>query len=281
MNLSDVFQRENPPRPWSAGETIPWHDPAFSQRMLKQHLSQKHDAASRRTALVKKHVAWIHDHVLREKPSCILDLGCGPGLYTSRLARLGHTCHGIDISPASIKYAAGHAPHGCTYALGDIRDTDFGDGYDLVMFIFGEFNVFSPADARSLLERTCSALNPGGVLVLEVITYDAVYESGVQPATWYSSENDLLADAPHLCLMESFWDEGKAVALERYYIVDVASNEVTDYSISTQAYTDEQLDGMLTRAGYARVERYPSLMGVEHAGQRDLCVLVAGKKEAV
>ena len=245
MNLYDVFRRQNPPRPWSAGEKIPWHESEFSQRMLKQHLSQKHDAASRRTPLVKKHVTWVHEHVLRGKPASILDLGCGPGLYTSRLALLGHTCHGIDISPASISYATERAPQGCTYALGDIRETEFGTGYDLVMFIFGEFNVFSPEDARSVLKRTCSALKPGGLLVLEVITYDAVYESGIQPATWYSAENDLLADDPHLCLMESFWDEAKAVALERFYIIDVASSEVTGYSIRTQGYTDEQLDEML------------------------------------
>ena len=160
MNLYDVFRRQNPPRPWSAGETIPWHESEFSQRMLKQHLSQKHDAASRRTPLVKKHVTWVHEHVLRGKPASILDLGCGPGLYTSRLALLGHTCHGIDISPASISYATERAPQGCTYALGDIRETEFGTGYDLVMFIFGEFNVFSPEDARSVLKRTCSALKP-------------------------------------------------------------------------------------------------------------------------
>jgi predicted TPR repeat methyltransferase len=43
--------------------------------------------------------------VLQSEPQRILDLGCGPGLYTQRLASLGHTCVGIDISPASIAYA--------------------------------------------------------------------------------------------------------------------------------------------------------------------------------
>ena len=221
---------------------------------------------------------WIHTKVLGKEPSRILDLGCGPGLYTAQLSGLGHECHGIDFSPASIDYAAQNAPPGCSYTLGDIRSAEFGTAFDLVMFIFGEFNVFHPAEAQQVVERAYAALRPGGRFLLEVITFDAVYESGNQPATWYSAEKDLFAEAPHICLMESFWDEDQAVALERYFIVDVSSSEVTSYSISTQAYRDKQLQALLTGAGFTRVERYPSLLGMEHLPQRELSVLIAHKK---
>jgi len=261
MNLLDIFHRNGMPAPWTEGEKIPWHDPAFSQRMLKEHLSQRHDAASRRMGTIKKHVDWIHSFILDGKPSHILDLGCGPGLYTTRLTALGHACYGIDFSPASIEYAVKHALEGSTYTLGDIRTTDFSSGYDLVMLIFGEFNVFKPEDARLILNKACIALNPGGKLLLEVSTFDAVYELGNQPATWYSAENELFADAPHLCLMESFWDEEGAVATERYFIVDVASGEVTRYAASTQAYENEELAKMLLQAGFQAPEFHPSLTG--------------------
>jgi SAM-dependent methyltransferase len=188
-------------------------------------------------------------------------LGCGPGLYTARLAALGHTCHGIDFSPASIEYAVKHAPEDCTYTLGDIRTTDFGSGYDLVMLIFGEFNVFKPEDASLILSKSFAALNPGGKLLLEVTTYDAVYELGNQPATWYSAENELFADEPHFCLMESFWDEDQSVAIERYYVVEATSAEVTRYSASTQAYENDGLAEMLVRIGFEAPDFYPSLTG--------------------
>lgn len=261
MNLLDIFRRDQLPAPWAEGEKIPWDDPAFSRRMLKEHLSQKHDAASRRTGTLKKHVDWIHSFVLEGGPARVLDLGCGPGLYGARLSALGHVCHGIDFSPASIEYAVKHAPKGCTYALGDIRNTDFGSGYDMVMLIFGEFNVFRPEDASLILRKASAALNPGGKLLLEVSTFDAVYELGNQPATWYSAENELFADKPHLCLMESFWDEDQAVATERYYIVEAASGEVTRYASSTQAYENDALANMLLQAGFQAPAFYPSLTG--------------------
>jgi len=261
MNLKDIFHRNMNPEPWAEGEKIPWNDPDFSLRMLKEHLSQKHDAASRRTPTIKKHVDWIHTFVLEGKPSRILDLGCGPGLYTARLSKLGHATVGIDFGPASIEYAIEHAPENCSYTLGDVRVTDFGSGYDLVMLINGEFNVFKPEDAKLVLRKAHAALNPGGKLLLEISTFDAIYETGNQPGTWYSAADELFADDPHLCLMESFWDDDQAVAIERYYIVDAASGEVTRHSASLQAYENDELTAMLTRAGFQEPDLYPSLTG--------------------
>jgi 2-polyprenyl-3-methyl-5-hydroxy-6-metoxy-1,4-benzoquinol methylase len=129
MNLTDIVRRTAVPEPWAEGEKIPWNDPDFSARMLQEHLSQEHDAASRRFEKIDRHVAWIHTHGLGEKPSAILDLGCGPGLYASRLARRGHTCVGIDFGPASIAYARAQAEReglACTYRLEDLRTADFG-----------------------------------------------------------------------------------------------------------------------------------------------------------
>ena len=48
MKLSDITSRTSAPVPWSEGDNIPWDDPDFSERMLKEHLSQEHDLASRR-----------------------------------------------------------------------------------------------------------------------------------------------------------------------------------------------------------------------------------------
>jgi SAM-dependent methyltransferase len=276
IELINVVQREMVPKPWAEGEKIPWHDPDFSRRMLKEHLSQKHDAASRRTLIIKKHVDWIHSLILGGRPSRILDLGCGPGLYAARLARLGHATVGIDFGPASIEYAVKHAPENCSYNLGDVRTTDFGTGFDLVMFIFGEFNVFKPEDAELILKKAYSALNSGGKILLEPQTFDAVYGTGNQLATWYSAENELFSDAPHLCLMEPFWDEEQAVAIERFYIVDAASGEVTRYSASTQAYENEQLVAMLENAGFHDPIVFPSLTG-KPDDQREMFVLLAKK----
>ncbi len=278
MKLLDVVHREPNPRPWAENEKIPWDDPAFSRRMLNEHLSQDHDAASRRFAIIDQHVDWIHRHVLDGQPTRILDLGCGPGLYTHRLARLDHTCTGIDFSPASIAYAREQAEDAgldCIYHQQDIRKANYGSNYGLVMLIFGEFNVFRPADARHILKKAYRALAPGGFLLLEPHTFNAVREIGKAPPSWHSAESGLFSDEPYLCLEENLWNADANVTIQRYFIVDAATSEVTRHSSSMQAYTDEEYRDLLKVCGFGDVTFYATLDGSEASSKSPLQVLLA------
>lgn len=274
MNLLDIVHRTPVPEAWAEGEKIPWDDPGFSHRMLAEHLSQAHDHASRRAETIETHVAWIHNVVLEGRSARILDLGCGPGLYTERLARLGHSCVGIDFSPAAIDYAT-TAARGldCAYHLGDIREADYGREFDLVMLIFGEFNVFRRTDAQSILARSRQALVDGGRLLLEVHTVEAVQRIGTVASAWRTAERGLFSDRPHLRFEESFWDERQRVATERYFIVDAETAAVTRYAQSMQAYTDDEYRSMLRDGSFALRDIFPSLPG--NTGGGDFIVLLA------
>jgi SAM-dependent methyltransferase len=278
MQLRDLLDRTLPPAPWAEGDNIPWHEPGFSARMLAEHLSQAHDAASRRSATIDRHVAWIHATILAAGPARILDLGCGPGLYASRLARLGHQCVGIDYSPASIAHArAVAATEGldCHFEQADLRQADFGQGFDLIMQIFGELNVFAPAQAAALLRKAHAALTPGGLLVLEVHSLAAVQALGVQPATWKVAAAGLFAPTPHLLLSEAFWDATCSVATLRYYVVDLADSALTRYAQSMQGYTEDAYAVLLGEAGFTELTWHPSLTGTPAPEQADMRVIVA------
>lgn len=261
MNLFDLTSR-TPPLPWSEGDNIPWSEPGFSERMLKEHLSQDHDAASRRSDKIERHVAWIHTALLAGQPARVLDLGCGPGFYASRLARLGHACQGIDFSPASIRYARQTLQGqdlACAYELVDIRAADFGSGYDLVMLIFGELNVFKPSDARLLLQKMQAALRPGGQLLLEVSSYDSIFRMGQAGSSWSAQPAGLFSALPHLVLEEMFWDETARAVTRRFFVIDAASGAVTRHAASYQAYTNEAYEQLLCAAGFDEIRFFPAL----------------------
>ena len=281
MQLQDLIQRVSPPAPWSEGDNIPWNDPAFSKRMLKEHLSQEHDAASRRTEKIDRHVNWIHRTLLAERPARILDLGCGPGLYASRLARLGHQCVGIDYSPASIEYARELAEReslACRYSQQDIRQADYGEGYDLVMLIFGEFNVFSTANIKRILTQARRALKGGGQLLLEPHTFEAVQKIGEAAAEWHTAPTGLFSERPHLYLKESSWDAASRAATVRHYVVDAATGEVTRYAASYQAYTEAEYRAVLGECGFEPAAFYASLAELE--SEYGLIAITAQKREA-
>jgi len=255
MNLQHILERATSPLPWVSGEKIPWNDPEFSRRMLKNHLSQEHDWASRRSAVIDRQTAWITAE-LGERPARVLDLGCGPGFYTERLARQGHHCVGVDFSPASIEYAREQAVAqglAIDYVLEDIRHYQPDGKFDLVMLLFSEFNVFTGEDAVGLLAKAAQALNDNGLLIVEVSTFAAVAAQGKQPQTWLVEREGLFSERPHLYLQEHFWDEKSATATTRYTIVDLASATVSEYGASMKAYDDEQYRRMFADAGLAQI----------------------------
>ncbi|MHC4636268.1 MAG: class I SAM-dependent methyltransferase [Planctomycetota bacterium] len=278
--ILDLVGREAVPEPWVEGDNIPWSEPGFSERMLAEHLSQAHDMASRRFETIDTQIEWIHQKLLEGKQSRILDLGCGPGFYTSRLAKLGHECFGIDYSPASIKYAAEQTAKeklSCKYLHEDIRKADFGTGFGLAMLIFGELNVFRPADAKAILKKANQALSEDGIVLLEPHYFGVVKSIGEQPSSWYSAKSGLFSDKPHICLDESFWDAKSSTATKRYFIIDASTGDMARYATTYQAYTDQQYSDLLEECGFEAIGFYPSLGEDKGEHQTDLIAIVARK----
>lgn len=216
--------------------------------------------ASRRSETIDKHVAWIHQEILNGKSSRILDLGCGPGFYSERLAALGHTCCGIDFSPASIAYARKNSSHPDKYefVLGDIRTVDYGRDYDLAAIIFGEFNAFPPSDAETILGKMYAALKPGGRILIEAHTYDAIKRIGQAENSWYRSESGLFSDRPHLCLIANIWYEDEELERTSFAVLDAETTEAEVYINTLQAYSFDSYRAMLKRAGFSQVDIIPA-----------------------
>lgn len=259
--LLDLIARTQHPEPWTEGEKIAWDNPEFSQRILREHLSQEHDEASRRIELIDEHIRWIHEDLLKKKTVRVLDLCCGPGFYTSRLAGLGHACTGIDFSPAAIEYARqveSESVHGCSYIQEDIRTAAYGKNYNLVMMLFGELNVFKPKDAQQLIKKAFQALKVGGILLLETHAFSAVQTIGEQGPSWYSEEKGLFSDKPHFVLSESFWDEERMIATTRHFIVDAKTETVAQQSESIQAYKKKGYQDLLEMEGFQQINFHRS-----------------------
>ena len=278
LSLHDILNRSLPPTPWAEGDNIPWDEPEFSARMLKEHLSQEHGMASRRLTDVADHVAWLFESVLGGQPGQVLDLACGPGLYLNELCRRGCTGVGIDFSPASIEYARGvTASEGldCRFEQADLRTASFGSGYRLAFLVFGQINGFRREHARQILERTSAALEPGGLLVVEPQNTASMRGSGLPTATWSTFDAGLFSSRPHLQLHEVFWDEPTRTRTERWHIVDCEDGSVARHALSCSAWDPDELETTLRSIGFDSVEIVPSLKGTTGPEDEWLYVLKA------
>jgi SAM-dependent methyltransferase len=202
-------------------------------------------------------------------------------LYATRLARLGHQCVGIDYSPASIAYAKQQAEAGklaCTYIQNDIRTADYGDRFGLVMLIYGEFNVFAPDDARRILRKAYAALEPGGAMLIEAHTADAIREIGRKQASWYACEQGLFSERPHICLMEHHWNAAAGAATQRYFIIEAAGSRVTHCAATYQSYTSEQYRAVLEESGFSGIKFVPTLTGIDDNARSELIGIIAARE---
>jgi ubiquinone/menaquinone biosynthesis C-methylase UbiE len=104
----------------------------------------------------------------------LLDVGCGSGAFSARLARFGLRLAGLDISYKIVHFATAHLP-GAFFLVGDAETLPFGDGrFDIVTFsgILHHLPGLQKAIAESY-----RVLKPGGRL----FAYDP---NGRNPAMW-------------------------------------------------------------------------------------------------
>jgi SAM-dependent methyltransferase len=259
---------------------LPWNDPLFSRMSLIEHLSQDHDGASRRFYLIDQHVHWIEQSFLSGRPSNILDLCCGPGLYLQRFASMGHNCTGIDFSTASITYARDAAIQNelsINYLCEDIRKAEFGTQRDLVMIVWGDFNSFTPQDAHSLLVKCCEALSSKGTLILEVYTFNAVKARGNAPPSNWKADSGPFSDSVHKCKKEHVWNPDACSAEIRWIVTNLITQENNMHTEEWQAYTDADYKNMLNNTGLANIRKFPSLSGSSDSMSGELVVFTAQK----
>lgn len=114
---------------------------------------------------------WNHNtHYHRLIPRCapppyrhVLDVGCGDGLLTRRLAPLAEHVTGIDLSASMIERARALADaETLTYACGDVLTTELEGPFDLVTV----FATLHHMDLVAGLRRLKALTAPGGTLLV-------------------------------------------------------------------------------------------------------------------
>ncbi len=100
----------------------------------------------------------------------ILDVGCGGGVLSEPLARLGATVTGLDPAPANIAVAKRHAERSglsVNYREETIEAvTARGETFDVVLAMEVVEHV---ADVEAFVSACCAAVKPGGLLVMATI----------------------------------------------------------------------------------------------------------------
>jgi SAM-dependent methyltransferase len=225
------------PRAFDPDAELDWSDPAFSRRLLSEHLDQAHDGASRRRPLIDRQVVRLRQ-LLPDPPAHILDAGCGPGLYAVGLAGLGYRVHGVDIGPAVIRHARQEARAAGVarlthFEVGDVRNLPLDARYDAVILIYYVLENLTASRQASALRRLAASLRPGGRLIAEFRLRPDQLPGRV--SAWEVTDASLLGRRRQLLLSDSVYDRTRNLFILREVAV------FPDGSVAVQQTTSRLL----------------------------------------
>lgn len=222
---------------YTAGEL--WTDEYTSKQMLGFHLNEEVDIASRNMAFIERSVEWIVRRFKVGAGRKVVDFGCGPGLYTSRLARKKASVMGIDFSGRSIEYArevAAREGLDIRYVNQNYLDFETDERFDLILMVMCDFCALSPGQRKELLNMFHNILAPGGSILLDVYSLAAfekreeaaVYEKNLMDGFWSSHA--------YYGFLNTFKYEREKVVLDKYTIIESAIS--TPEPVSREAPAD-------------------------------------------
>ncbi|MFN8373900.1 MAG: class I SAM-dependent methyltransferase [Anaerolineae bacterium] len=250
-----------------------WDDPYIAQQMLKAHLDPNIDAASRKPHTIDQIVAWIMAQTGLQPGARLLDLGCGPGLYSARFAELGLSVTGMDISENSLRYARTHDTRS-TYILDNYLNLNAHESYDAAVLIYGDLCVLDDDERDTVLRNVYRALRPGAYFIFDVTTpphhpADNMYWS-------VSMKEGFWKPTPYLLLQQTFDYAEHDTLLEQYIVIE-ESGAVSEYRIWTHNYTPETMQPVLERCGFELLSCYSDLLGTPYQPESEWLGLVTRK----
>jgi cyclopropane fatty-acyl-phospholipid synthase-like methyltransferase len=239
-----------------------WTDEHTSKQMLTFHLNGDIDVSSRNAEFINRSVEWITTRFNVGAGTKIADFGCGPGLYTTRLAQRQADVTGIDFSERSIQYARevaireGLSIH---YVNQNYLEFDTDNRFHIILMIMCDFCALSPTQRKKMLSKFHSILEPGGSVLLDVYSL-AAFHRREEAATYEANLLDgFWSPNKYYGFLNTFKYEEEKVVLDKYTLIEPScTRRVYNW---LQYFGPEALEREFVECGFTVEKLYSDVAG--------------------
>ncbi len=273
MNLNDVFDYLKRRAPVQK-IPIQWDAKAYTSEGFNQWaagLMFKKWAGDKETEDEAKVIAKL---LKVKQGNVILDVACGYGRHALELVeKYGLKVTGIDISWGLItaaKRLAGEKELDIKYEVRNATDIPWQNEFDGAMIAFNSFSLFSPEDAKTVLQKMHRALKPGGRLFLDLDNkpYNCLY--GTHDSHWYRWPSGLT-------LQEIYFHEDISTEISRDIVFTKDGRIEDDFIIFKRIYTLREIKSLLADNGF-RAGRIYGDWGLSYLTERSPKMILVCKK---
>jgi SAM-dependent methyltransferase len=258
------------PALWQRSAEPFWDDEHISKGMLEAHLNPDWDAASRKHSIIDCSVKWLTGIIPSQGK--ILDLGCGPGMYTKRLSDMGYSVTGMDFSRRSIEYAKFHDVK-TEYVCGNYLELSYTNQFDAVLLIYGDYAALTPYERQALIPKAYQALKTGGLFILDVFTKKQFLRKADKTSWMLCDNGGFWSAEPYICLEATYFYDNDTVAVDQHIVV--TDGGINEYLIWDTAYTVQKLTDEVSPFGFKVNGVFDDVCGSPYTGAAEtLCFVL-------
>ena len=199
-----------------------WTDEHISEMILRQQLDPTYEGGSRLYSEILDTVDFITTNIEMSRCKTLLDLGCGPGLYSSLLCKHVNNVIGIDISQTSLNYALTKAKDeklNIEYILGNIIEIQNFPKAEIVLLIYSIFGSLSFEKRKELMVKINKCLPINGYFIFDVFSENA-FHGQIDKRDWSIEEKGFWSPLSNLLLKQTIVNSVEMEILHRYIVID-------------------------------------------------------------
>lgn len=205
---------------------------------------------------------WVNyiEKIFRKKnfnPHTILEIACGTGNITNKLAKRGYDVVGIDKSTEMLTFAKNKA-----YDLGadvkylnqDMRELDYNKNVDSILCLCDGINyILEKQELMTVLKKVYSLLKEGGLFIFDISSYYKL--SQILGSNIYAENFENVS-----YIWENYFDEEESICELNLTIFKRKNKLFERYQEChyQRAYKTEEILNALKKSGFKNISCYKS-----------------------
>ena len=251
-----------------------WYREIFDEYLGKSLLENK-----LAEQMADREVRFLVKKLKLSKADKILDVPCGMGRHSIRLAKRGFTVKGLDLSKPYILKARKNVKRSfaknVSFEIADMKNLKkYRKKFDVVINMFTSIGYFkNDRENLKAIKNLIACLKPGGRVCFQAISGDWVIKN-FKPASWCEDER-------YVRIETRSFDRQKRYITARWFLIDKTEKIYREYVLRNRAYRAEEFLKIMKSCGLKNVKVYGNSDGSNFNRLKSHHPIYMGVKKAI